>query len=201
MLGNCYRCNKKVDINDVPSHAQKCNELKDNECVIGVISEGVSGKLYWVGMICTTNTKLSHIETFLKDIWLYCCPHRSTFSYNKKATLMDVIKKTGKMERIMYEYDMGSTTSAVIQVLKHNEACVLNTAKKATITLVCQNRAPLMKCVDCKKKAVSVGENGGKCGVCADEEDLPLLNSPRTGVCGYDGENLPENVALFSRQY
>jgi hypothetical protein len=59
-----------------------------------------------------------------------------------------------------------------------------------------RNVPPVFKCEDCKKEAEYIDpfEHMFYCMECSDEYEsdemilLPVSNSPRMGVCGYDGE-------------
>lgn len=94
-----------------------------------------------------------------------------------------------------YEYDFGSTTDLALRVVGIREGL----AAKATVALLARNVPPVWKCVECGKPATLVipkgwgaEEDAVFCENCADEDNdygglLPLINSPRTGVCGHIG--------------
>lgn len=107
-----------------------------------------------------------------------------------------VFKKGLKLE---YEYDFGSTTS--LQVMVVSEYPVKADKK---IVLLSRNEPLAIECVSCGKPATQIctvceyEEEANFCEKCSkkhsktceDFEDyaaMPLVNSPRMGVCGYDG--------------
>ena len=93
--------------------------------------------------------------------------------------------------RFRHEYDFGTTTELTLRVLGQTDA------GDDEIRLLARNDAPALDCHRCGAPAtwVSPGEDdwiamtAGLCDDCAPTEDyrLPVVNSPRSGVCGYDG--------------
>jgi hypothetical protein len=94
-----------------------------------------------------------------------------------------------------YVYDMGSSTDLEIQVLGEVHAC-----PQKKVTILMQNDFPNFPCESCKKTANIICSQCGDttCIACSkrhscavNEEDdymlIPLVNSPRAGVCGYEG--------------
>ncbi len=95
-----------------------------------------------------------------------------------------------------YEYDFGTTTELNLKVLAVRE----QTIKRGTIELLARNNAPEVTCQRCGGPPASqictqcdCWGKGWLCDVCAEEQDcgaemcLPVVNSPRAGVCGYCG--------------
>jgi hypothetical protein len=91
---------------------------------------------------------------------------------------------------------MGYSTELVLQVLETIEPC----PQKKVIVLM-ENDPPPFSCEICKKQAQIISSHCGEttCSRCSkrhscaeQEEDtymlMPLVNSPRTGVCGYEGK-------------
>jgi hypothetical protein len=97
-------------------------------------------------------------------------------------------------DEFVYEYDFGSTTPLALKVVGKRDG----TLKKGEIRLLARNLPPDIRC-DCGKPAVFVctecayEESGWLCKACSkkhgcgDEMFLPVVNSPRVGVCGYTG--------------
>ena len=95
-----------------------------------------------------------------------------------------------------YEYDFGSTTKLKLKVIGKREGLL----EPDEVRLLARNLPPEIRC-RCKKPAVWVctecgrDEEGpfGLCKACArkhpcgEEMLLPVVNSPRMGVCGYTG--------------
>jgi hypothetical protein len=143
-------------------------------------------------------TAMEIIDKFLRDIWLECCGHLSEFEGNVGMKKAGNVFKKGKS--LNYEYDFGSSTRLTlttvdeypikadkkIVLLSRNEPINLMcaTCKKAPATQicsVCMYEKFAMYCDTCAKK------HAKKCADFADYASLPIVNSPRMGVCGYTG--------------
>ena len=93
--------------------------------------------------------------------------------------------------RFRHEYDFGTTTELTLRVLGEPDG------GDDEIRLLARNDAPALDCHRCGAPAawVSPGEDdwmamtAGLCDNCvpASEYRLPIINSPRCGVCAYDG--------------
>ena len=117
---------------------------------------------------------------------------------------MDV--KLGKVlkvgQKFTYEYDFGSTTDLVLRLVSEREGFIED-EESDNIEILARNNAPEMTCVVCGKPAKKVApgyyfgiEEHVYCSAkCARknkeefsyEEMLPVVNSPRVGVCAYTG--------------
>ena len=95
-----------------------------------------------------------------------------------------------------YEYDFGSTTQLSLRVLDEYSFSL----PQLKIRLLARNEPPDIPCAQCGKPAtqVCVECEGGtpmcdRCTAkheCGEEMLLPILNSPRAGVCGYCGPSV-----------
>jgi hypothetical protein len=111
------------------------------------------------------------------------------------------------VKHFTHEYDFGSTTQLRIKVLQTQLPPLPPDADAPTpvdeIRLLARNAAPAFECCVCGAAATRIRVNSYEpdstyyCDACAekleaDEDEgevyfLPLVNSPRTGVCGYTG--------------
>ncbi|HEY1348548.1 MAG TPA: hypothetical protein VGF67_02840 [Ktedonobacteraceae bacterium] len=94
-----------------------------------------------------------------------------------------------------YEYDFGTTTELRLRVLAEEAL----EATGESIQLLARNTPPAILCSTCGKQATSVcvqcvyEEGSWLCADCAREHScgsdtlLPVVNSPRVGMCGYAG--------------
>lgn len=133
-------------------------------------------------------------ERYPDEDYLWGTPAR-----NMNYRLRDVVKVGDSMS---YEYDFGSTTELILNVHSYREGI----RKDDGIVILSRNNPIEIICSKCgKNKAKWVNPEGYYEGVpfwceeCleeeyAEEEDsygteymLPVCNSPRMGVCGYDG--------------
>ncbi len=98
---------------------------------------------------------------------------------------------------LLHEYDFGSTTELLVKVLAEYEGPM---EKNKSVEIIARNEAPEIPCDECgKAPAVQIctecqcDGSGWLCEACAEEHEcgeemmLPVVNSPRTGVCGYAG--------------
>jgi hypothetical protein len=171
--------------------------------------------MYWMHLEVPTNATLATLDQFLRDTWLECCGHLSVFRiggfnfyvdaemdaywWGKRRKNMQV-----KLEEVLssgqtcsYEYDFGSTTELLVKVISGYEVEM----ERKAIQILARNSLPIIPCDECRAPATSlctqcIYENKGcLCDVCAkdhkcgEEMLLPLVNSPRAGVCGCTGQD------------
>jgi hypothetical protein len=108
----------------------------------------------------------------------------------------DVISKGTKLS---YDYDFGSTTRLTLKGVGEREGRIV---KPGEVLLLARNDPPEIPCGKCHKTAATIidmenayRKSGWLCARCAEkaglseeEMTLPVVNSPRTGVCGYTGD-------------
>lgn len=107
---------------------------------------------------------------------------------------LEKVLKVG--QKFSYEYDFGSTTELNLRVIAEREGIVRK--KKKPVRILARNVPPVVLCRTCGKPATQVVagyfnvEDHAYCDTCArrKREDmlLPIVNSPRVGVCGYTGD-------------
>lgn len=154
--------------------------------------------------------KLNKSDDFLRATWLECCGHLSAFRIDGRSYAVmsmdgfDERNMNHAMEKVLYpdikfyhEYDFGTTTELTLRVLSEEEF----KAPAKGIKVLARNTSPEFFCMNCQSPATQLcvecfweGEGKGLlCGNCAakhecDEEMfLPMVNSPRVGMCGYSG--------------
>ncbi|MDO4244433.1 MAG: hypothetical protein Q4C89_00215 [Deinococcus sp.] len=176
------------------------------------------GGPFWLDIEAVADAKLDDIDRFLRGIWLECCGHLSEFTIGPEPDWADDLwevkpklrrgkKATPKLSEVLsvgqkfgYTYDMGSSTDLELTVQAQEMAC--GTKK---VALLARNLPPVWKCSECDQSATMLNsweydeETGLPLMYCdthveeADEDALlPVVNSPRMGVCGYDGGNMDE---------
>lgn len=167
---------------------------------------------YWLHLAATAPTTLREVDRFLRTTWLECCGHLSMFeidgirfdSYPFELSDADMSHRLGEVlsadTTFRYEYDFGTTSELDLRV-----ADVFALASpKQKIQVLARNEPPDLICQNCgEAQATQIcvlclyEENGLLCDRCAekhhcgDEMWLPVVNSPRTGMCGYTG---PETI-------
>ena len=164
---------------------------------------------YWMHLEVPADATLEDLDSFLRRIWLECCGHMSAFMIEGKTysvapmaefddesmeTRLDDVLSPGM--KFHYEYDFGSTTYLALKVVSQEQKQI----KGKSIRVLARNEPPYYTCMSCSKMAAHVcteclwsGE-GWLCDECAAEHEcgeemlLPVVNSPRVGVCGYTGQ-------------
>jgi Zn finger protein HypA/HybF involved in hydrogenase expression len=102
-------------------------------------------------------------------------------------------------QKIFHVYDFGSSTELALKVAAEREGVA--SKDDDAIEIMARNNPPEIRCRECGKPATKVAsgyynvEDGALCNACANTslkeyEDmfLPIVNSPRVGVCGYTGD-------------
>ncbi len=94
-----------------------------------------------------------------------------------------------------HEYDFGTTTTLTLKVISEYEG----QAKGKSVQILARNDPPPIVCDKCGKPATQVCSQclwegkGWLCDQhasrhkCGEEMLLPVVNSPRVGMCGYTG--------------
>ena len=154
--------------------------------------------MFWLDLAVKPEAKLKDVDRFLRRTWLECCGHMSEFygSARRKVSMNAKISDAlGVAERLGYVYDFGSSTELVV-----NLSGTVEGHSKGAVRLVARNEPPTWPCDACGEPATSVCsqclyEGHGFCCAahasthdCGEEALLPVVNSPRMGVCGYTGE-------------
>ena len=177
------------------------------DCVFHLLIEGRGQPQYWLHVEAAATATLLDLDRFLRDIWVECCGHLSAFTIGQTSfsvspdeefddESMDVAlgQVLGPGLKFRYEYDFGSTTELILNVLSVREGVVGDEA----VQLLAENDPPLITC-QCGKPAVRVCAQcmwegaGWLCRDCADKHAcgeemlLPVVNSPRVGMCAYTG--------------
>jgi hypothetical protein len=191
--GNCFICGKTLGKTAIKNHILK-NHNDGSERSFLIKAEGAYNKGYWIYFSVPSNAALSVVDDFLRRIWCECCDHLSAFQYGYHE--LGKSRKLSSLaigDMLSYKYDFGSTTTIAVTIV--NE--FFRTARKEKVQLLARNVPPQKECVKCGAPATQIdswkGEDFCVCDTCAENvEDnaslLPITNSPRCGVCGYDGE-------------
>lgn len=206
--GKCRICEKILKQNAMGKHIITCAQNLNSGKNAFLIK--ASNGPFWVYFSVPSNKELLDVDDFLRDLWLECCGHLSCFSTENKRyfshdedlqeneeimeiPLVKVLKKGTKMH---YEYDFGTPTELQIECLS-----IIKTNSK-DIKILARNDEPDFFC-DCDEKAKNIcvscmwEKNGFLCKNCSKKHDceesyfLPVVNSPRIGMCGFTGEDCP----------
>jgi hypothetical protein len=154
---------------------------------------------YWLIIEAKADAQLRHVDDLLRQLWLECCGHMSAFRVGRRklamttATAIAFASAAGKVD---YEYDFGSTTALTGELIGKRHGSI----GRAPVRLLTRNEPLLWPCGDCEAPATLVcpfcidSNDGLFCDAHADAHEhageevyLPVVNSPRMGVCGYTG--------------
>lgn len=152
------------------------------------------------------SSTLEDVDSFLRDVWLKCCGHLSAFTINGvryssyvSGSIDNEQSMDKKLSEVLslglkshYEYDFGTTTELEIKVIEERVGRV------AKVVFIARNTMPCFRC-SCGKTPTAVCtqcnwvgkgflcEQCSKQHECGDDMLLPVVNSPRMGMCGYTG--------------
>ncbi len=209
MTRHLEACEQRAAIQAEAGSHQKARQTRTFHLVVA----GYRLPMYWMHLEVSAGTTLATLDRFLRDTWLECCGHLSAFEiggvrYTVDAGLydwdtggknmqvrLDKVLKPG--QTYSYEYDFGSTTELTVKVISEQEV----EAQKKAIQILARNNLPLVPCDVCGEPATTTcsqcvyEDKGCLCDACAKDHEcgeemlLPMVNSPRAGVCGYTGQD------------
>ena len=119
---------------------------------------------------------------------------------NMDKTVETIFKKE---KAIYHSYDFGTTSETIVELIGTRQGKSLT---KNPMFLMSRNEMPEMECLECNQAATHLcveclyeGEdNGMLCDTHTENhphdtygEPIQLVNSPRLGMCGYDGPAEP----------
>jgi len=231
--GTCLLCGETYTKRGMTRHVRAC--LPDSRDVDGTPTTllritGEHRSDYWLHALVENEATLSTLDSFLRDLWLECCGHMSSFTIdgveyvkpyqdNQGSTFgaprrsMDIAigGALDAVEECSYVYDFGSSTHLTVQVSQTDSWVVDDIVQRRErdgsvddgILLVARNDAPERECANCGEQAAELcqsclwerGPEAMFCESCARDHErecerpsfLPVVNSPRSGVCGYTG--------------
>lgn len=209
--GHCLLCDQPVDKSRIRSHFERClTQHTENTQPVRTFLLEIKAMPYWLAVLARADATLAELDAFLRELWLECCGHLSAFmiagdQYGSEGFDEDEDEDSCDMEISLqevlspgllfsYDYDFGSSTSLELKVLREEDF-----RQTQAIKLLARNDAPEIPCQECDQPATKIcseciwsGE-GALCDACAPEHDcgedvlLPVVNSPRCGVCSYTG--------------
>jgi hypothetical protein len=166
---NCELCDKSFGSKQILSHYKACiaGNYKEyaGHYVVSFFSHDEDNNFYYMYAIVNPETTFATIDKYLRNKWLACCGHASTFECENKKISNEDIFSTYADKEILYEYDMGSTTTVYIEDALLIESDIAPT-KSIYILHVLRNP----------------------------EWRAELVNSPRMGESCFDGYDLKPHV-------
>ena len=177
-----------------------------------LVVEGRDLPMYWMHLEITASTTLTALDQFLRKTWLECCGHLSAFEIDgvryaidagmdddgdmgEKSMRVRLDKVLRPGQTCTYEYDYGTTTALKLKVISERQGA----ARGNAIQVLARNTPPVILCEECGKPSTEVcsqcifDDRGWLCNDCAEAHEcgeemlLPVVNSPRVGMCAYTG--------------
>ena len=226
--GSCAFCGREMTRGGMARHLRSCEKRtaaqadaegsrRHSQTLYHLQVQDKWSGSFWLHLEMRGNDTLKDLDYYLREIWLECCGHLSSFDFGevlytqifddgmgyKEERPMSARVKTlfSPGMEIPYEYDFGSTTELVIKVVDQREGKPLTAHP---IFLMARNRFEPPPCVECGKPSTQLcaeclWEEDGRGTFCddhAEEHDhpdmlMPFVNSPRAGECGYIGPAEP----------
>ncbi|MBA2693288.1 MAG: hypothetical protein H0U65_12510 [Rubrobacter sp.] len=173
--------------------------------------------LFWMDVEMKAVSRLEDLDDFLRGVWLECCGHLSAFYIGDATYMLteaagmggpfadpgerDMRVKLGNVlsegVRFHHVYDFRTSTDLKLRVAGERKGNI----GRRPLRLLSQNEAPVWECDVCGGEATQIctmcmyeKENPFYCEAHAENHDcdepemlLPVVNSPRMGMCGYTG--------------
>lgn len=206
-----------------PARFEKLQALRPKSIpeVFHLKASGTHLKEYWLHLEVHSEAFLTDLDLFLRRIWLECCGHLSAFEINGSQYQPDpdcydgwgygppprsMRVRTSELFEpglaFQYQYDFGSTTHLELKVIEKRQGCF----PKERVALIARNNPPLWACRQCGQPATYIcaeccyDYDAWYCDECIkahlEHEELlmPIVNSPRTGVCAYMGSAAEQSI-------
>ncbi|MFL5538477.1 MAG: hypothetical protein ACJ8J0_05765 [Longimicrobiaceae bacterium] len=199
-LAGCDRRREAVAAADAGNGAR-------TELVHLQVRDGHGGD-YWLNLEVDAEATLKQLDGYLRAIWLECCGHLSQFSTRGwSGNTVGMARKVGMVfspgVELTHIYDFGTTSETLLKAL---DARAGKRTTKHPIALMARNAAPAIACQVCGAPATRLCMqcvyDDEKPGTLCDAhtrrhphdeygEPLAIVNSPRVGMCGYEGPAEP----------
>lgn len=164
---------------------------------------------YWLYLEMRGTATLQDLDRYLRAIWLECCGHLSRFSSdgwgsNEIPMHRKIDQVFGPDVELTHIYDFGTSSHTLIQSMDTRQGKPLT---HHPLYLMARNHPPEIPCMECGEPASWLcleckyerDASGALCDqhIEAHQEHdsygyaMQIFNSPRTGMCGYDGPAEP----------
>ncbi|MGE5221729.1 MAG: hypothetical protein ACM3PY_04785 [Omnitrophica WOR_2 bacterium] len=219
--GTCAYCSEVITRRSVDKHLEKCPQRQETlqsaeassrsvETLWQLRVQDAHDKDFWLDLEMRGPATLAKLDDYLRAIWLECCDHLSMFTIG--GWQGEEIAETRKADAIFapglvlrHLYDFGTTSETDIKVLSFRKG---KATTKHPIALLARNLQPAAMCQECNQPAawfcpecLYEAEEPDMWFLCDEHvkdhphnrygEVIELVNSPRLGMCGYDGPAEP----------
>jgi hypothetical protein len=217
--GKCAYCGQEKTKGVMTKHLSACPEHQsliekaernkaDSETLYHLRVQDAWRKEFWLDLEMRGSATLKDLDSYLRAIWLECCGHLSQFSLggwrgeeiSMKRKIQEVFQPGVELTHI---YDFGTSSETLIKAIGTREG---KPTTRRPIALMARNLMPEAHCIECGQPAAWL------CNECLIEQEvwgtlcddhaqshphdnygepIRLVNSPRLGMCGYDGPAEP----------
>lgn len=217
--GACVFCGKRATRGGMSRHLRSCAARKtaiaaadagpgEPEPMIHLLVQNAHMDDFWLHLEMRGTAPLKKLDEYLRAIWLECCGHLSQFSRGGWGG--DKIAMTRKAHDVFrpdttltHIYDFGTETVSLVKAVDARTGKALS---RHPITLMSRNDMPDATCAECDQPGAYLcmecmyDENAHPvlCAAHANShpheeygDPMPLVNSPRSGECGYAGPAEP----------
>lgn len=165
------------------------------------------GNDFWLNLEMRGSAALQELDDYLRAIWLECCGHLSQFSFERWGDEISMRRQVGQVlkpgDQLIHIYDFGTSSETLVRAVAVREG---RPTTAHPIALMARNNMPEVSCTECGRPAsrlcIECMYEDERPGTLCDEhvqnhphsnygEPMPLVNSPRLGLCGYDGPAVP----------
>ncbi len=217
--GTCQFCGKESSKGALTRHLKSCPartaasakaDQGGDEFLLHLRVQDAYSPDFWLHLEMRGSATLKDLDRYLRAIWLECCGHLSQFSVGgwsgqeiAKSRAAHLAFSAAGDRPLTHIYDFGTESETQITLVAAREGKPLT---KHPIVLMARNLMPEAACQECDAPAAFVcmeciyeeNESGLLCAQHVKDhphdeygEPMGLYNSPRTGMCGYDGPALP----------
>lgn len=217
--GTCAYCGQEMTKGAMARHLSACPQRQTvideaehkkvrSETLYHLRVQDAWHKQFWLDLEMRGSGSLDDLDFYLRGIWLECCDHMSQFSVggwkgqeiSMERTIAAVFRPGIQLTHI---YDFGTSSETLIEIVGTR---VGKPSTARPIALMARNVMPEAKCIECEHPAAWLciecltEENvwGTLCDTHREKhphenygEPVRLVNSPRMGMCGYDGPAKP----------
>lgn len=215
--GACAYCGETLTRRSVPKHLAACAgrrkaletaeaSRRPSETLWHLRISDAYNKDFWFDVEMNGPARLETLDRYLRAIWLECCGHMSDFTIGgwggPKVGKTDLADRVFKPDLVLrHLYDFGTTSETDIRVIGSRAG---RPVTRHPIALLARNLQPPSPCRECGKpgtwlciECLYESDEPGTSFLCDEHEQdhphdeygdpFPVVNSPRLGMCGYDG--------------
>ena len=204
--GKCVFCDQLLLQDDIAQHlaTHLATMQKDDKgnCPTAYCHIEVEAAEMFLHLLVKAEIAMSELDFYLRNIWLDCCGHMSEFGHkNIEIEMEDAVGDVFQPKvKIYLDYDFGDTTRIFLRGIKN-----YSLALKEEIVLLSRNEPLKLLCDKCKRQPAAdicivcdytyfcpkcAEKHEKECEDFADYSKMPVVNSPRMGVCGYMGGHI-----------